>query len=114
LSINTNRERYRADLQNHLSVLLRRDVSDPRLQGVSVTRIDLGRGNDAVHIWVHSMLETDGDMVTAGLQRLAGFFRHTLGKSLHRRRVPALQFHWDMAFEQGNEMVELLNKMSRA
>ncbi len=114
MSITANRERYRSDLQHHLSVLLQRDVNDPRLQGVSITRIDLGRGNDAIHIWVHSMLEQDGEVVTRGLQRLAGFFRHALGKSLHRRKIPELRFHWDLAFEQGNAMVERLNNMERS
>ncbi|MDQ6964126.1 MAG: 30S ribosome-binding factor RbfA [Mariprofundales bacterium] len=112
MNMNANRERYRSDIHKHLATLLRRDVSDPRLQGVSITRIDLGNGNDAIHVWVHSMLESDSEMVVDGLQRLSGFLRHALGRSLRRRRIPALRFHWDMAFEQGNEMVELLNRMS--
>ncbi len=111
MSVHASRERYRSDLHRHLTVLLARDVSDPRLQGVSITRIDLGRGNDAVHVWVHSMLESDGEVVTSGLQKLAGYFRHALGKSLRRRRIPELRFHWDHAFEQGNEMVERLGRM---
>jgi len=114
VSVATNRERYRANLQSNLAILLQRDVSDPRLQGVSITRIDLGRGNDAVHIWVHSMLERDGEMVTKGLQRLAGYFRHALGKSIRRRRIPELRFQWDAAFEAGNEMVVRLDRMERS
>ncbi|MDX8408758.1 MAG: ribosome-binding factor A [Mariprofundales bacterium] len=113
MSTNPNRERYRADLQHHLATLLQRDVSDPRLQGVSITRIDLGRGNDTIHIWVHSMLEQDGALVAAGLQRLTGFFRHALGKSLRRRRISELRFHWDEAFVQGNDMVALLGQLER-
>jgi len=111
--MNANRERYRADLQHHLVTLLQRDVSDPRLQGVSITRIDLGRGNDAIHVWVHSMLEHDGELVVAGLQRLTGFFRHALGKSLRRRRISQIRFHWDEAFAQGNDMVVLLGKLEQ-
>ncbi|MDQ6950201.1 MAG: ribosome-binding factor A [Mariprofundales bacterium] len=114
MSVEASRERYRADLQNRLSILLQRDVNDPRLQGVSIIRIDLGRGNDAVHVWVHAMLGQDGDQVTKGLQRLSGYFRHALGKSLRRRRIPELRFHWDTAFEEGNAMVTRLGRMEQS
>lgn len=110
----TGRERFRADLQRHLALLLGREVHDPRLQGVSITRIELGRGNEAVHVWVHSMLADDGGAVTAGLQRLAGYFRHALGRSLRRRRIPELRFHWDRAFEEGERMIGLLDRMGGA
>lgn len=84
-----------------LNEVLRFEVKDPRVQGVSLTSIDLSRDLSIARIHF-GLLDPEGDAEAAllGLERAKGFLRGKLGKAIKVRHVPELRFaHDDSAAE---------------
>ncbi len=106
--------RLYADIRRLLSTLLRRDVADPRIEGVVVTRIEPFHGGHRVRVWVHRAEIEDTEDCVARLNRLAPHFARELRRALPRRRIPAIEFFWDASIEAGNDMVRLLHMLEES
>ncbi len=96
-----------------LSELLLREVSDPRLQGLTITRVELDPELVSAKIWVNAMGEEDRmQEILFGLEHAKGFLRREVGKRVRLRKTPELHFRWDASLEQGeriNRMIDHLN-----
>ena len=79
-----------------LSELLRFETKDPRLDGVSLTAVDLSRDLSVAKVYF-SLLDPNADPADAanGLERAAGFLRGKLGHAIKVRHVPELRFQHD-------------------
>ncbi len=86
-------QRLGAQVLRTLSELLRFDVKDPRLNGVSLTIVEMTRDVSVAKVYF-SLLNPDDDPKNAlqGLQRASGFLRGKLGSALKIRHVPELRF----------------------
>lgn len=89
-----------------VSELLMYEVTDPALQGVTVTGVKVDREIEYADVYVHSL--DDPDEVMAGMERAAGFLRRELAARTRFRRTPVLHFHWDVAIERGERIDSLL------
>lgn len=95
-----------------LSELLLREVSDPRLHGVTVTEVDIDRELQFARVYVNALgEEVRQDEVMAGLNHAKGFLRHEMGKSLRLRKTPELAFLWDVRFEQGEHINQVISSL---
>lgn len=95
-----------------LSELLLREVSDPRLQSVTVTEVKLDPELMFADIYVNALGdETRQQEVMAGLKRANGFLRREVGKRVRIRNTPELHFHWDMTLEQGERLNQIINTL---
>jgi ribosome-binding factor A len=95
-----------------LSDLLRLEVSDPRLQGLTVTQVTLDR--ELQHADVHvNALGDEGrqDEVLAALEKAQSFIRHELSQRLRLRKTPLLHFHWDLSLQRAVEIDALLDSI---
>jgi len=101
------RLRLHADVHRLLGIMLQRDVSDPRLAGVAVTRIEAARHGRLLKVWVHGM-DVDPEMCVTLLNRLRPHFMHGLRRALPRRRLPELRFVWDKGLDTAAEIDRLL------
>ena len=84
-----------------LSELIRFESKDPRLDGVSLTDVELSRDLSVARVYF-SLLDIDEDPTPAaeGLKAATGFLRRKLGHALKIRHVPELRFaHDDSAAE---------------
>ncbi|MFQ6006430.1 MAG: 30S ribosome-binding factor RbfA [Woeseia sp.] len=108
-------KRLAAQVLRLLSELLRGEVKDPSLKGVSLTSVELTRdlGIARVHF---SLLnpEHDPEPVLRGLQRATGFLRAKLGSALKVRHVPELRFQHDDSVAHGIEISRLIENASNA
>jgi ribosome-binding factor A len=99
-------------LMTSMSELLLLEINDPRLEGITVTEVEVDRELQHATIYVNALGEEERqDEVLQALERATGFFRHKLSKSLDLRRTPELQFEWDSAFEQAARIDELLDSL---
>ncbi len=89
-----------------ISELLMYEVTDPALQGVTVTGVKVDREIEYADVYVHSLDEPDE--VMAGMERAAGFLRRELAARTRFRRTPVLHFHWDVAIDRGERIDSLL------
>ena len=101
-------------LKELAEVLLRR-VKDPRLADITLT--DVKVSPDLRHARVfYSMLGDDQVKAAAivGLESARGFVKRELGKRLHLRRIPDIEFQFDGSLEYGSHIDRLLDDLKES
>ncbi|MEJ2257712.1 MAG: 30S ribosome-binding factor RbfA [Woeseiaceae bacterium] len=93
-----------------LNELLRFETKDPRLEGVSLTAVDLSRDLSVARVYF-SLLDPNGDPapVQAGLEKAAGFLRAKLARAIKIRHVPELRFEHDDSAAEGQRISDLID-----
>ncbi len=111
--MSTRRQRQVAELiHQEISLLIQRQVRDPRLGFVTVTDVDVTQDLRQATIYVSVMGDDDEVKQTlAALKSAAGIFRHELGNTLTLRFIPELLFRQDKSLEQGLHIDELLDSL---
>lgn len=95
-----------------LSELLLREISDPRLQNITVTEVKLDSELVFADIYVNALGdESRKSDVLSGLERAKGFLRREVGKAMRLRNVPELHFHWDVTLERGERLNQLISSL---
>ena len=111
--MSTRRQRQVAELlHQEISLMLQRQVHDPRLGFVTVTGVEVTQDLRLATIYV-SVMGDDAEVyqALAGLKSAAGFFRHELGSALSLRFTPELSFRLDKSLEQGLRIDQLLDSL---
>jgi ribosome-binding factor A len=108
--MNVKRAHRVADLiMAEISDILLKQIRDPRVQLVTITRVKL---TDDLRLARVFFVETGKDLsdpqAKIGLDRATGFFKRELGKRLHLRYIPDLIFMVDEAFEYSSRIDKLL------
>jgi ribosome-binding factor A len=108
-------ERVGEELRAELARLLRAEVADPRVALVTILRVDASPDlRNALVFW--SRIEQPGgpsvEEVAAGLASAAPFLRHRLARELPLKRMPALEFRYDAALEEGDRTLALLREIA--
>lgn len=103
-------ERLRAEISD----LLQRELKDPRLNLVTVTRVTIDRELAQADIYVSTL----GDKaqrreMLEGLRSAAGFIRREIGHRLQLRNTPNLVFHWDPGLENLENISRLLDEIKK-
>lgn len=101
-------DRIRAEL----SELLRREVSDPRLELVTITDVKV----DRELAYADAFVSTVGDEarqreVMQALTGATGFLRREIGTRVRLRTTPYLRFHWDASPERGEQLAKILDAL---
>ncbi len=105
-------QRVAEQLRITLSELLLSEVNDPRVQGVTITEVDIDRELMHADIKVNALGEEErAAEVMAGLNSAHSFLRRELGQRLRLRKIPQLHFHWDYSLQQALEIENLLDQL---
>jgi ribosome-binding factor A len=95
-----------------LSMLLLMEVSDPRLETVSITNVAVDRELAFATIYVSSIEGSDAAQeIIEGLNHASGYLRHELAQRIQLRSFPKLRFHWDFTPERADHIDKLLNSL---
>lgn len=106
-------DRMSERIREILSELLLREVSDPRLQNVTVTSVRLDPELMFADVYVNALGdEGRHDEVMGGLKRANGFLRREVGKRVRLRNTPELHFFWDHTLEYGERMNRLISSLN--
>jgi len=105
--------RLHEEIRRKLVFLMQRDISDPRLFGIGVTRIEPSPGNELLRIFVHRLNEEEPAQCVERLNRLAAHFSHEVTRSMQKKRLPRLRFFWDDAFDKSSRVIDLLSRLER-
>jgi ribosome-binding factor A len=108
-------QRVGEQLKREISQVLRTQVHDPRVTGVTVTGVEVSPDLTFARVWVQLSGE-DAHRRTAleGLAAAAPFVRRQLGAVLHVRRIPELDFQPDLTLERALRIEALLREVSPA
>jgi ribosome-binding factor A len=102
-------ERTAEEIRIILSELLRRDVSDPRLMDLTITRVIIDRELQHANVYVNALGdESRKKEVMKALDRAGGFFRYELAQRMSLRTVPELHFLWDPTLAYIEEVDQIL------
>ena len=106
-------ERMADRIREILSGLLLLEVTDPALQGVTVTEVVLDPELEYANVYVNALGDESREKeVMAGLRRANGFLRRELGKRIRLRRTPALRFHWDITLSRGEAIEKAIDRLN--
>jgi ribosome-binding factor A len=100
-------------IKRELTLLFMQEISDPRLEGVNITAVDLDREISHADIYVSARDGSDRQKdILAALKRASGFIRSQLAVSIsHLRTFPQLRFHWDPIPERVDRMDEIFAEL---
>ena len=107
-------ERVEELLRNELSLILQREVRDPRVQLATVSRMSVSRDLAHAEVWV-SVLGDDPEQregAIEALTRAQGFIRSQLARRVKIRAVPHLVFKLDRGAEHSQKITELLENLN--
>ena len=95
-----------------LSELIRLEVNDPRVQGITITSVTVDRELQHADIRVNALGDEErAEEVMAGLTRAQAFLRRELAQRVRLRKLPQLHFHWDYTLQQALEVENILNQL---
>jgi ribosome-binding factor A len=105
-------ERMAERIREILSELLLLEVTDPALQGITVTEVTLDPELEYATVYVNALGEEERrDDVMAGLKRANGFLRREVGKRIRVRRTPVLNFMWDVTLSRAEAIEQALDRL---
>jgi len=95
-----------------LSQLILREVSDPRLQDITVTEVQLDPELMYAKIYVNALGdESREEEVMQGLKKANGWLRREVGKRIRIRNTPELHFFWDETLERAERINQLISSL---
>jgi len=100
-------------IKRELTLLFMQEISDPRLDGVNITAVELDREVSYADIYVSARDGADRKKdILAALKRASGFIRSQLAASIsHLRSFPQLRFHWDPVPERVDRLDEIFAEL---
>lgn len=105
-------ERTAEQIRVILSDLLNREVSDPRLQDLTVTRTLIDRELQVADVYLNALGDETREVeVMTALDKAGGFLRHELAQRMDLRTVPELRFHWDPTLAHIEEVNQILSEL---
>ena len=105
-------QRTAEQLRMVFSDLFLRELSDPRLHGLTVTDVKIDRELEHADIYVSALGdESRQDDVMKALSSAEGFLRRELAGRVRLRKVPQLHFHWDSTLAHMQEVESILENL---
>ncbi len=105
-------ERVGERIHHEISIMLDREISDPRLVNVNVTRVEVTGDLRLAKIYVAPPKDgTDEKEMMDALARAGGYFRRSLARSLELRYAPEIRFYLDRSIEMGERFLQVLEQV---
>lgn len=99
-------------MQELLSELLLFQVTDPRLQGVFITDVNVDRELATASVFVSALEGAEREAeVLAGFKHASGFLRSQLARQIELRTFPRLRFVWDPTPERAARIETIINEI---
>ena len=108
-------ERVADQIRSELGDLLTRDVHDPGLGFVTITRVQLTRDLQQARVFYTVLGDEKGRRQSdRTLHRALPFLRRQIGARLRLKRVPELQFIYDESIAGQDRIEQLINELHAA
>ena len=108
-------DRVGMEIKREVNEILQKKVRDPRVQGVTITDVQmLGDLSMAkVYYSIMSDLASDNQKAQTGLEKATGTIKRELGRNLKLYKIPDLTFVKDESIEYGNKIDEMLRNLNK-
>ena len=99
-------------IRDELSLALAREVHDPGIGFITLTRVKVSPDLQAARVYYTTLGDDKAQRETAkALKRAAPFLRRQLGQRIRLRRVPELEFFYDESIAQGDRIEQILQDL---
>jgi len=107
-------QRINDRIREELSEMLLQEVSDPRLEGISITDVKVDRELAYADVFVSALEGSERwQEIHEGLQHAQGFLRRELSRRVELRVFPRLRFRWDPTFENAERIEQLIASLHK-
>ena len=105
--------RVRQEIMREVNRILLREAKDSRIEGVTITDVDLTGDLQQATIFYSTLSDKAGQRqkTEAGLKAVTGLVRSELGKVLKLYKTPEIRFERDRSVDYGNRIDQLLNQI---
>ena len=105
-------ERIDELLRQEIGQALEREVTDPRIGFVTVTKVETVPDLSRARVWV-SVIGTaeERKQTLVALRGAMPFIRHGLGSKIRLRRIPELDVRMDESIERGTRVLQIINEL---
>jgi len=105
-------ERVAQMINRQLAMILRNDVNDPRVSGLTVTDVEVTKDLRQAKVYVSRMLDNNADITDtmAAVDKANGFLRRRLAGVMELRHCPNLLFVYDNSISDGAKISALIDK----
>jgi|SRR6185436_4854752 len=83
------------NVRDALAQVLRTDLQDLKLGWTSISEVEVSPDLHYARVYITGLKEEDAKAAVEELRRVAGKIRHLLGKRIHLRYTPELDFKYD-------------------
>ena len=106
--------RVRQEILREVNNILMREIKDPRVEGVTITDVDLTGDLQQATIYYSTMSDLAGQRQKkqAGLDASTGKIRGLLGKKLSIYTTPEIKFERDPSIDYGNRIEDILRQIN--
>ncbi|MDQ8764280.1 30S ribosome-binding factor RbfA [Streptococcus ruminantium] len=108
-------DRVGMEIKREVNEILQKKVRDPRVQGVTITDVqmvgDLSMAK--VYYTIMSSLASDNQKAQTGLEKATGTIKRELGRKLTLYKIPDLVFEKDQSIEYGNKIDQMLRALEQ-
>ena len=105
-------DRLDSQIQQELSLLMQREMKDPRLGFATITRVETSRDLGQARVWVS--LYGEEEECAASMQALTDatpWLRRKLAERITIRSMPQLIMKRDESIEEGDRVLRLLHQL---
>jgi ribosome-binding factor A len=104
--------RLEGTMRSVLAELLRTQVKDPRLVDVTISGIHLSGDRSSAKVYFSVIGDAERERQAGdGFAAAASFVRRELGRRMHLRTVPSLEFLRDESYAYGDRMERLFERL---
>jgi len=105
-------QRVGDQIQRELAEVVARSVGDPRVEGVTLSAVDVSRDLGNAKVFVTLPAGVDPKPAVKALNGAAGYLRRRLAERLHMRYMPSLRFVHDATLEQATRVSMLIESVA--
>lgn len=107
----TRMRRVDAALREVLAEAVARELSDPRLGFVTITRVEATRDSREAKVWFSTLKPRDGEGSQAALESARGLLQARVATQLGARNTPQLTFHYDSTQQDAVRLSRLIDEV---
>jgi ribosome-binding factor A len=107
-------ERVGEEIRQAVGLALTREIQDPRIGFVTITRVKVSPDLQQARIYYTTIGDERARKDTArGLEAAKSFLRRAIGNRIRLRRVPEIAFDYDRGVEHQDRVEQILNELAK-
>lgn len=108
-------DRVGMEIKREVNEILQKKVRDPRVQGVTITDVQMVGDLSMARVYytIMSSLASDNQKAQTGLEKATGTIKRELGRKLTLYKIPDLVFEKDQSIEYGNKIDQMLRALEQ-